>query len=71
VLGLEEAEHLHHTTGSCRERWLVNLGMKAVLAPPEEQEHVRTAIGAGKAKHAREHMARASGRTGFRRRSRA
>jgi len=29
---------------SCRELWLDSLGMKAVLPPPEDREHVKTAI---------------------------
>ena len=32
--------------GWCRELWLDSLGLQAVLPPPEEQKHVKTAIGA-------------------------
>jgi hypothetical protein len=45
----EEDEHLYHTKGWCRELWLQSLGMKAVLPPPEERKHVKTAIGAARA----------------------
>jgi len=42
----QEDEHLYHTKGWARELWLDSLGLKAVLPPPEEQKHVKTAIGA-------------------------
>ena len=45
----QEDEHLYHTKGWCRELWLQSLGMKAVLPPPEEKQHVTTAIGAARA----------------------
>jgi rubrerythrin len=45
----QEDEHLYHTKGWCRELWLDSLGLEAVLPPPEEQKHVKTAIGAAKA----------------------
>lgn len=45
----EEDEHLYHTRGWCRELWLKSLGMRAVLPPPEERKHVKTAIGAARA----------------------
>ena len=48
----QEDEHLYHTKGWCRELWLESLGMKAVLPPPEERKHVKTAIGAAKAEQA-------------------
>ncbi len=35
-----------------------SLGLAAALPPPEEQKHVTTAIGAARAKNAREEMAR-------------
>ena len=50
----EEDEHLYHSTGWTRELWLQSLGIKAVLPPPEEQKNVTTAIGAERAKNARE-----------------
>ena len=40
----EEDEHLYHTKGWCRELWLQSLGLEAVLPPPEEKQHVKTAI---------------------------
>jgi len=42
-------EHLYHTKGWCRELWIQSLGLKAVLPPPEEEQHVKTAIGAARA----------------------
>jgi hypothetical protein len=45
----QEDEHLYHTKGWCRELWVQSLGMKAVLPPPEEKRHVKTAIGAARA----------------------
>jgi rubrerythrin len=50
----EEDEHLYHTKGWCRELWIQALGMKAVLPPPEEEHHVKTAIGASRAEKASE-----------------
>ena len=54
----EEDEHLYHTTGWTRELWMASLGMPAVLPPPEEQKSVKTAIGAARAKNARDDMAK-------------
>ena len=54
----EEDEHLYHTTGWTRELWMASLGMPAVLPPPEEQKSVKTAIGAARAKNARNDMAK-------------
>ncbi len=56
VVENEEDEHLYHTTGWTRELWIDSLGMPAVLPPPEEEKDVKTAIGAARAKHARESM---------------
>ena len=53
----EEDEHLYHTTGWTRELWLQSLGIESVLPPPEEQKNVTTAIGAARAKNARDEMA--------------
>ena len=53
----EEDEHLYHTTGWTRELWLQSLGIESVLPPPEERKNVTTAIGAARAKNAREEMA--------------
>jgi hypothetical protein len=52
----EEDEHLYHSTGWTRELWIESLGLPAVLPPPEEQKHVKTAIGAARAKQARDEM---------------
>ena len=52
----EEDEHLYHSTGWTRELWVQALGMPAVLPPPEEQKNVATAIGAARAKNARDEM---------------
>ena len=52
----EEDEHLYHTMGWARELWLEFLGLPAVLPPPEEEKHVKTAIGAERAKQSREDM---------------
>ena len=48
----QEDEHLYHTRGWCRELWLQSLELDAVLPPPEEQRHVKTAIGAARAEQA-------------------
>ncbi len=45
----QEAEHLYHTEGWGRELWLDALGLEAVLPPPEEERHVKSAIGAARA----------------------
>lgn len=45
----EEDEHLYHSKGWCRELWLKSLGISAILPPPEERQHVKTAIGAARA----------------------
>lgn len=45
----QEDEHLYHSKGWCRELWIESLGMKAILPPPEEERHVKTAIGAARA----------------------
>lgn len=52
----QEDEHLYHTMGWSRELWFESLGMPAVLPPPEEEKEVKTAIGAARAKNAREEM---------------
>ena len=52
----QEDEHLYHSTGWTRELWIESLGMPAVLPPPEEEKHVKTAIGAARAKNARDEM---------------
>lgn len=52
----EEDHHLYHTTGWTRELWIQALGMPAVLPPPEEEKKVQTAIGAARAKNARQEM---------------
>ena len=52
----EEDHHLYHTIGWARELWIQGLGLPAVLPPPEEEKDVETAIGAARAKSAREQM---------------
>jgi rubrerythrin len=52
----EEDEHLYHSTGWARELWIESLGLPAVIPPPEEEKHVKTAIGAARAKQSREDM---------------
>jgi len=52
----EEDEHLYHTMGWARELWLESLGLPAVLPPPEEKKHVKTVIGADRAKQARKEL---------------
>jgi len=42
----EEDEHVYHSKGWCRELWLESLGLPSVLPPPEEVEHVTSAIAA-------------------------
>src|ERR1700744_6566944 len=48
----QEDKHLYHSKGWCRELWIQSLGLKAVLPPPEERQHVKTAIGASRAEQA-------------------
>jgi rubrerythrin len=45
----QEDEHVYHSKGWCRELWIESLGMKAILPPPEEVHHVKTALDAAKA----------------------
>ena len=52
----QEDEHLYHTRGWCRELWIESLGMPALLPPPEERQHAKTAIGAAKAEQSRERL---------------
>lgn len=52
----EEDHHLFHSAGWLRELWIDNLGMPAVLPPPEEVKQVETAIGASRAEQARSKM---------------
>lgn len=52
----QEDEHLYHSKGWCRELWLESLGLEAVLPPPEERKHVKTAIGAARAEQERGSM---------------
>ena len=49
----QEDEHLYHTMGWARELSMQRLGMKAAIPPPEEEKHVKSAIGAERAKNAR------------------
>jgi len=52
----QEDEHLYHTMGWARELWLESLGLPAVLPPPEEKKHTKSAIGAERAKQDRKDM---------------
>jgi ferritin-like metal-binding protein YciE len=52
----EEDEHLYHTKGWARELSVKGLGLPAVTPPPEEKKDVKTAIGAERAKNARNQM---------------
>jgi hypothetical protein len=52
----QEDEHLYHTSGWCRELWIQSLGMKPVLPPPEEEQDVKTAGDAARAKQHRAEM---------------
>ena len=49
----QEDEHYYHSKGWLRELSIQCLGMKAVLPPPEEKKHVKTAIGAARAEQSR------------------
>lgn len=49
VIEDQEDEHLYHSKGWCRELWIKSLGLRAILPPPEEVEHVTTAKGAAEA----------------------
>jgi rubrerythrin len=49
----QEDEHYYHTKGWLRELSMKALGMKAVLPPPEEKKHVKTAIGQARAEQSR------------------
>jgi rubrerythrin len=39
-------EHLYHSKGWCRELWLQSLGLRTVLPPPEQREHLTSSHGA-------------------------
>jgi ferritin-like metal-binding protein YciE len=52
----QEDEHFYHSRGWTRELWMDALGLKAVLPPPEERKHVKTAIGAARAEQERKNM---------------
>jgi rubrerythrin len=52
----QEDEHFYHSRGWTRELWIDSLGLKAVLPPPEERKHVKTAIGAARAEQERGKM---------------
>jgi len=49
----QEDEHYYHSKGWVRELSLKALGLKAVLPPPEEKKHVKTAIGQARAEQQR------------------
>jgi rubrerythrin len=52
----QEDEHLYHTMGWSRELWMESLGLPAVLPPPEEEQDVKTAEDAARAKASRKEM---------------
>jgi rubrerythrin len=52
----QEDEHYYHSKGWLRELSMQALGLKAVLPPPEERKHVKTAIGAARAEQERTKM---------------
>jgi len=52
----DEDHHLYHTQGWKRELWIETLGFPALVPPPEETKEVESAIGAARAKNAREKM---------------
>lgn len=52
----QEDEHYYHSKGWLRELSLEALRLKAVLPPPEERKHVKTAIGAARAEQERNKM---------------
>ena len=52
----QEDEHLYHTKGWCRELWVQSLGLPAFLPPPEEVQHVKTAMGAARAEQSAEKL---------------
>ena len=49
----QEDEHYYHSKGWLRELSMQALGLKAVLPPPEDKKHVKTAIGAARAEQSR------------------
>jgi len=49
----QEDEHYYHSKGWMRELSMQCLGLKAVLPPPEEKKHVKTAIGQARAEQSR------------------
>ena len=49
----EEDEHLYHSKGWLRELAFQGLGLKAQLPPPEEEKHVKSAIGQARAEQSR------------------
>ena len=51
----QEDEHLYHSRGWARELHLQALGLDAVLPPPEEKRHVKTAIEAARAQKSAGH----------------
>jgi len=52
----QEDQHLYHSRGWARELWIDALGLPAVLPPPEEIQHVDTAIAAARAEQGRDDM---------------
>jgi rubrerythrin len=54
----QEDEHLYHSMGWSRELWIDSLGLPAVLPPPEEEQDVKTAEDAARAKTSRKEALR-------------
>ena len=54
----QEDEHLYHSMGWSRELWIESLGLPAVLPPPEEEQDVKTAEDAARAKTTRKEALR-------------
>jgi rubrerythrin len=50
----QEDHHYYHSQGWARELWIAALGLPPALPPPEEKRQVETAIGAERAKNARD-----------------
>ncbi len=51
----QEDEHLYHSRGWARELHIRALGLRAVLPPPEERRHVKSAIDAARAQKSAGH----------------
>jgi hypothetical protein len=52
VIEDQEEAHRYHTKGWCRELWLTSLGQDVPLAPVDERQHLKLALGAARAEQA-------------------